>query len=168
MGFPKSVNQFPLNSLVNNSLLGYSWASHRLGVVVKIWGFCFAYLLCFNASMAQGESRRALEMAECGYLVGLAAEQLHARDTASEDLDMVVGEVIDFTNLYYHLAGLERPSEGPALSLPMYRTIMDVGQRTFSKRISGLSVETSNKLANTLMAQCRQDLQLLGLKLGHG
>lgn len=139
-----------------------------MGVFMRIWGFCFAYVLFFSASMAQGESRRALEMAECGYLVGLAAEQLHARDEASEDLDIVVGEIIDFTNLYYHLADLERPADGPALSLSMYRTIMDVGQSVFEKRISGMMAETSNKLANRVMTTCREDLRLLGLKLRQG
>jgi len=118
--------------------------------------------------MAEGQSRRALEMAECGYLIGLAAEQLHAKGEASDVLDTVVGEIIDFTNLYYHLADLERPSEGPALSLSMYQTIMEVGQGVFDKRIVGISAQTSNKLANTVMNTCRQDLQLLGLKLRHG
>ena len=107
-------------------------------------------------------------MAECGYLVGLAAEQLHAQDENSEQLQTVVGEIIDFTNLYYHLAELERPTEGPAMSLTMYRTIMDVGQSVFERRISGISAKTSNKLANRVMTTCREDLRLLGLKLGQG
>jgi len=135
---------------------------------MKIWSWCFAYMLFFSATMAQGESRRALEMAECGYLLGLAAEQLHASDETSEDLDLVVGEIIDFTNLYYHLGGFERPTDGPAMTLAMYENIMDVGRRVFDRRISGMRPVTSNKLANRVMLTCREDLHLLGLKLRHG
>lgn len=135
---------------------------------MRIWSLCFAYVLFFNASMAQGESRRALEMAECGYLVGLAAEQLHASSETSEALDQVIDDVVDFANLYYHLSGLERPVAAPKLSLAMYQRIMKVGREVFDRRTVGISAKTSNKLASNVMATCREDLRLLGLKLRHG
>ncbi len=135
---------------------------------MKIWSVCFAYLLCFNATMAQGESRRALEMAECGYLLGLAAEQLHARDEKSDDLQMLVGEIVDYAILYYFHNGEESPMPDGGLSLAMYTEIMDRGRNVFNRRIVGMQENSSNKLANRVMGTCREDLHLLGLKLRHG
>jgi len=135
---------------------------------VKIWSTCFAYLLCFNATMAQSESRRALEMAECGYLLGLVAEQLHARDETSDDLQRIVGEIVDYTNLYYFHSGQDSPLANSNMSLAMYTEIMDRGRDVFNRRIVGMQVETANKLALRVMDTCREDLHLLGLKLRHG
>lgn len=118
--------------------------------------------------MAQGESRRALEMAECGYLLGLAAEQIHARDEMSDDLQILVGEIVDYTTLYYFHSDQGAPSGDGQMSLAMYSEIMDRGRTAFNRRIVGMQAKTSNKLANRVMWTCREDLQLLGLKLRHG
>ncbi len=135
---------------------------------MRLWSLTFGFLLLATASFAQMENKRALEMAECGYLLGLAAEQLHESGDAEEDLTLVVGEVIDYTNLYYLLSGRDRPIEGDGLSLAMYETVMDVGRTAFGRRIVGISDGASNRLANTVMTTCREDLRLLGLKLRHG
>lgn len=129
---------------------------------------CLAYLLCNFATVAQGESRRAAEMAECGYLLGLAVEQLHAQSEEAEELEVVVGEVIDYANLYFSLIGREGPSGGQGLSLSMYNELVEVGKRKFDQRVTGVSSKTTVKLANRILTMCRGDLRLLGLKLRHG
>lgn len=129
---------------------------------------CCAYLLFFSASVAQGESRRALEMAECGYLTALVVEQMSELDPKPEALDEVIQDVVDFTNLYYVISNRDRPAKGNGITFEMYRVVTDEGRAIHERRIAAISEKNSLKLSNKVLQQCRTDLRLLGAKLLHG
>ena len=132
---------------------------------MKKWSFCFAYVLCFDVAMAQSQSLRAVEMAECGYVSALAAQQLQGQPEREGDLDKVVSYVVDFTNLYYALRGKDVLQQGEGITQDMYRETTEKGRVLFERRISAMSRENATKLANTLLVTCQEDLLELAKKI---
>ena len=132
-------------------------------VIVLVFSFFLS-----GSGQARPDTRVAEEMAECGFLIGLATEQLHEEGTSEDALSVLAGEVTDFVNLYYATSGLERPSEDMSITLPMYRKVMDEGRRIFEMKSGAMSSENANRMANNILNTCREDLQILGLKLRHG
>ena len=132
---------------------------------MKKWSFCFAYMLCFDVAMAQGQSLRAVEMAECGYVSALAAQQLQGQPERKDDLNTVVSYVVDFTNLYYALSGKEGLQEGERITQEMYRETTERGRIRFEERIGSMSRKNATKLANTMLVNCQEDLFELAKKI---
>ncbi len=128
---------------------------------MKIWSVCFAYLLCFSASMAQGEGRRAIEMAECGFLGSVAADQMSDLQERPAALDGVIADVIDFTNLYYHFSGRVASQDDQSISFEMYQTVRRVGGAHFQRRAGSMSSQNTVLLANRLLSRCRDALRQL-------
>lgn len=125
----------------------------------------FAYFVCVGAAVAAPADDRAREMAECGYLAHVAVEQMKALPERPEVFDQVVRDVVDFTNLYYHLADIDRPTKGDGINGQMLFETARVGKRIHDARTRAMSPKNALKLSNTVLNTCRADLAILAGKL---
>lgn len=127
-------------------------------------GVFLAYVLCVFSSSGAAAADRVREMAECGYLAHVAVEQMKKRDTRPEIYDDVVGNVIDFTNLYYLLSDTPRPWDEPGITAEMLVTVVNRGRDIHNKRTLAMSPQNALRLSNRVLSDCRADLSLFARK----
>ena len=119
----------------------------------------FSILLAQPASASTREER-AREMAECGYLAVLAAE-----DAAGPLRRDLVSDIADFTNLFCAYARIDRPVTGQGVSSDMLGRLVTEGRALHARRLTAMSPQNALRLSNRMLQTCRSDLSLLVLKM---
>lgn len=129
--------------------------------MLRIFVSVFMTVLLAQPASASTREEQAREMAECGYLAVIAAED--AKGTLRQNL---VREVADFTNLYYAFAQIERPTHNSAgISMEMLKRMIEDGRSLHARRLAGMSQKNALRLSNGLLDTCRADLSMFAAKM---
>lgn len=128
-------------------------------MIIRAFVFLAGFVMAAQAHGATNEER-ARAMAECGYLTAVVADQVRK---TSPEYDVLVREVVDFTNLFFAFSG-KQVSSTSRVTLAMLSHMTEIGYLVHERRLTAISERNAIRLSNRILQDCRTDLQLLGRK----
>ena len=116
--------------------------------------------------MAEASDRQTREIAHCGYLTFIAADQAYRAGVDKERIDIVIGDLVDFSAIFASLTERENLDQPAQITPELVTHMTTMGQQVHSARVRSMSPENALRLSNNLLHECREDLHILGMKLG--
>ncbi len=117
------------------------------------------------ASPAHGSDRETREIAHCGYLTFLAADQLYEAGESADRQDAMIADLVDFSSIYAALTARGNLENSADLSPALLADMTSLGHSVHSERIRSMSTPNALRLTNRLLNDCRADLRLFEIKM---